>query len=952
MKKQSKRWISVVLSVLLLFSSIVMVAAEPRDYVVTDFPNVLNIQANPRTQILTTNSSNEFNHFSDMGAWHGYYLHKLDAPQLFGSFAGPTIVGEEYSINLSDAICKIVIESTEGKQYPLAEAEVDAIYYPGRLVQTYALEDFDLKLELIFSSDRTALIKTSIVNKTQSALNLNLKWTGTAYKVFFYNATRSLDLGTKVNATDKGIVVQYKEIVNRANLFTRTSNRFDIAFDKPVSTEVTDVTYVSSLTEPVSIAAGQAFSCFQTQSWTFTDEEAAAETPKVADMLVNGDSYFTANNTRWQGYIDKTFNVASAVDMPYKNVAVKAMETMITNWMSAAGLLKHGGIVPSVSAKYFTGLWAWDSWKQVVTATRFDPEVAKDNIRALFDYQITAEDDLRPQDAGAIVDCIFYNYDSTRGGEGYNWNERNSKPPLAAWAVYSIYEETGDVDFLHEMYPKLVAYHNWWYSNRDTDGNGIAEYGAMVHPSNNSSNARITAAAWESGMDNAPRFDVAGYGADDIGVKVFENKNAEGELVGYSINQESVDLNAYLYAEKGFLKGMAEVLGLTDDAQKYAEEADFVQNYVNKYMFDEESGFYYDLQITQDGTGKKLLTNRGRACEGWIPLWARLATPEKAARVRDIMMSENEFNVTMPLQTVSASNPGYEPARYWRGPVWLDQAMFGVEALHNYGYDEDAKFMAYKLFDNAEGLLGDGPISENYNSATGARTSTRNFSWSSAAYYLLYQNTLTDANTTTSQMMFDLPQEYDSAISEPVYVGETFEITFTTPSDVRDIKLSNESGSKMGIKILKMEKGEFGNTFTVALAIGTAGVGRTFSLAVRKQIGDFVDTGYTFSVDVLRRAAAVNEVTLNKTSARVNELFQATVTVSSGANKVRISNETGRDIGKILISKTKNADGTVTYVYDVAVGTAGIGRTLTFSVSGADGIFTEATKNASIDILK
>lgn len=62
----------------------------------------------------------------------------------------------------------------------------------------------------------------------------------------------------------------------------------------------------------------------------------------------------------------------------------------------------------------------------------------------------------------------------------------------------------------------------------------------------------ILAAAWESGMYNAVRFDKEGKGKDDIGIKVFENKNSKGEVVGYSINQESVDLNSYLYAEKYF----------------------------------------------------------------------------------------------------------------------------------------------------------------------------------------------------------------------------------------------------------------------------------------------------------------------------------------------------------------------------------------------------------------
>lgn len=98
----------------------------------------------------------------------------------------------------------------------------------------------------------------------------------------------------------------------------------------------------------------------------------------------------------------------------------------------------------------------------------------------MFDYQIQKDDTVRPQDAGAIIDAVFYNQDSARGGEGGNWNERNSKPPLAAWAVWHIYQETKDKEFLKEMYPKLVAYHNWWYTNRDHNKNGIAEYGSMV----------------------------------------------------------------------------------------------------------------------------------------------------------------------------------------------------------------------------------------------------------------------------------------------------------------------------------------------------------------------------------------------------------------------------------------------------------------------------------------
>ena len=102
---------------------------------------------------------------------------------------------------------------------------------------------------------------------------------------------------------------------------------------------------------------------------------------------------------------------------------------------------------------------------------------------------------------------------------------------MSAWAVVKIYETDKDINFVKELYPKLKKYHYWWYANRDHDQDGLCEYG--------STDGSLVAAKWESGMDNAIRFD------DSTIVK-----NSEG---AYSLNQESVDLNAYLYAEKKYL---------------------------------------------------------------------------------------------------------------------------------------------------------------------------------------------------------------------------------------------------------------------------------------------------------------------------------------------------------------------------------------------------------------
>lgn len=74
----------------------------------------------------------------------------------------------------------------------------------------------------------------------------------------------------------------------------------------------------------------------------------------------------------------------------------------------------------------------------------FNPKIAKENIRAVFSWQIKPGDLVRPQDAGFIPDLIARNLSPERGGGGDNWNERNTKPSLAARSVMEVYNVTKD----------------------------------------------------------------------------------------------------------------------------------------------------------------------------------------------------------------------------------------------------------------------------------------------------------------------------------------------------------------------------------------------------------------------------------------------------------------------------------------------------------------------------
>ena len=104
------------------------------------------------------------------------------------------------------------------------------------------------------------------------------------------------------------------------------------------------------------------------------------------------------------------------------------------------------------------------------------------------------------------------------------------------------------------------------------------------------------------------------------------------------------------------------------------------------------------------------------------------------------MMDEKEFNTKVPLGTAALTNPAYGPDIYWRGRVWVDQVYFGLTGLKNYGFDQDASTLMDKILMNAEGLMEDGAIRENYNPETGAVQGASNFGWSSAHFYMMYRN--------------------------------------------------------------------------------------------------------------------------------------------------------------------------------------------------------------------
>jgi len=606
--------------------------------------------------------------FSDQGAWFAYSF--PDSISSTTGFSGPFLMTQQNGVWSSAAITNLVIENTQWKSRATRS-------FNSHLEQIYTSDILELTQELVFSSGHTAIIKSTLKNTSTSTQTLNYHFKN---KVLLADglelSTNHNQLTIKSSKTDAiGHVIFPKDVLLKSNDSTYFSDKISIEL-KPNETK--------------EFTISQTF-IFKEYSWN--DEFKSISNVTFETVL---EARKVEKNTELGLLIENRKQQFS--DDEYAEVLAKAQLTLQNNWRIGAGEIKHEGLFPSYHYKWFNGFWSWDSWKHAVGLSFYNSELAKKQLKLMFDFQ--SED-------GFIVDCVF------RDTLIEKHNYRDTKPPLSVWAVAKIYEKDKDIDFIKYMYPKLKLYHEWWYNKRDHDQDGLCEYG--------STDGSLVAAKWESGMDNAIRFDNS---------KIV--KNGEG---AYSINQESVDLNAYLYAEKLYLATLATVLKKTQDAQKFTTEAAALKIKIQTQFYDVNDGWFYDT--TLDGN----TYIKGEGSEGWTALWAKAATQEQAEAVKTKMMNPKKFYTKVPFQTMSADHAKFNPLKgYWRGPNWLDQAYFGVKSLRNYGFNKEANNATIQILKGAEGVLGKGQsIRENYHPLTGKGLNAQNFSWSAAHIILLLQ---------------------------------------------------------------------------------------------------------------------------------------------------------------------------------------------------------------------
>jgi len=312
----------------------------------------------------------------------------------------------------------------------------------------------------------------------------------------------------------------------------------------------------------------------------------------------------------------------------------KAFSALKANVETAQGRIKHRWTTPDRWPHRH--MWLWDSAFQSLAYRYIAPDLGQDALLAVLSTQ--REDG-------------FISITMTPEGR----NERLTQPPLLAWAVWEVYQFTGDQRFLRTCYPKLKAYVEWDRAHRDANGNGLLEWVLDT--------ASEHCHCGESGMDNSPRFD-EGNDADHI------------------------DLSCFVANEMDVLSEMAGELKMEGEVGRWREEYERIRVQIQTRLWDPQDRFFYDRAL--DGPLIKI-----KSAASFLPLFAGVATAEQAEALVEHLTDGRTFWRPFPVASVAADEPKYCDDM-WRGPTWINYNYLIIRGLRRYGYAEIAEELTRK----------------------------------------------------------------------------------------------------------------------------------------------------------------------------------------------------------------------------------------------------------------
>lgn len=287
-----------------------------------------------------------------------------------------------------------------------------------------------------------------------------------------------------------------------------------------------------------------------------------------------------------------------------------------------------------------------------------------------------------------------------------------TQPPFLTSFIFDVYDayQPGDKWLADMIAVAKEEYETVWMGTRKPNARqvyrGLSRYYDF--------NYLHDLAEAESGWDMTPRF----------------NRKA--------MNYLPADLNALLYKYEIDFARAARIRRDEQEADKWDQAAEHRKENMNALMWDESRGLFYDYNYVKERRGTI------SSLAAYYPLWAGMATEEQA---RQMVKSLKRFEQKGGLATtdnlpLGQLVPGSMPTQWAYPNGWAPLQFLVVSGLQRYGYQDDARRIAFKWLranlhwfnDHHEFLEKYNVVSPDRPPAKGVYPSQTGFGWTNAVF--------------------------------------------------------------------------------------------------------------------------------------------------------------------------------------------------------------------------
>lgn len=250
----------------------------------------------------------------------------------------------------------------------------------------------------------------------------------------------------------------------------------------------------------------------------------------------------------------------------------------------------------------------------------------------------------------------FYSHQEENGAIRWKYDVKSNQPvldkenpegvglPLFAFAEYNLYHKSANKRRIKDVMPFLQKYMDW------LDATFKQENGLYAVPVASSS------------MSNSPR-DKAYY---------------------------PVDFNACMAINASYMSALGDILNDKDLSFQYKRLYFSIKTRINSLMWDNDTGFYYDLDKDQNRLSVKTIA-------AYWTMLAEIPNADKADRLVEHLNNPDTFGTEHPFPTLSADDPNFsETGNGYCGSVMPAFNFMVIKGLEKYGQYELARECAIR----------------------------------------------------------------------------------------------------------------------------------------------------------------------------------------------------------------------------------------------------------------